>query len=80
MSILELGEAELARGQIGVSEAKTVVVDVNCAEIIRALGIEQIEFAHRAGANNLGDVARNNFPRLRLARLIADRHPPAGFD
>ena len=80
LSILQLRQAELAGGEIGVGKAKTAVVDVNRAEIIRAFRFEQIELAHRSRADDLGDVARNNFARLRLARLIADRDAPSGLD
>src|SRR4029453_2477335 len=50
------------------------------AEIIRALGFEKIEIAYRPCADDLRDVARNDFTRLRFARLIADRDPPTRFN
>ena len=77
---MQLHQAKLAGGEIGISETETIVVGVNRAEIVGALGIEQIQLAHSTGADDLSDVARNNLPRLRLARLIANRDPPAGLD
>ena len=77
---MQLGEAKFAGGEIGISETETFVVGVNGAEIIRPLGIEQIQFAHGPSADDLSDIARNDFARLRFAHLIADRNTSPGFD
>ena len=80
LSILRLGQSELPRAEIGIREAKDGAIGINCAQIIGALGFEQIEITHRACADDLSDIARNNFSRLRFADLITDRHAPPGLD
>ena len=72
--------SKLAGRQIGIGEAETVIVDVNRAQVIRPFQFQQVEIADRSRADDLCDVTRNNFARLRLARLIADGHAPSGLD
>src|SRR4029453_2020487 len=80
LSILRLRQPELARAQVRVCEAKHATIDVNGAEIIRALGFEKIEIAYRACADDLSNVTRNDLARLRFARLVADRDAAACLD
>ena len=77
---MQLRQPKLARGQIGIGESVSVIVDVNRAEIIRPLRFEQVQLAHRPGADDLRDVAIDDLSRLRLARLIADRDALSRFD
>ena len=53
---------------------------VNRGEIISAFRFEQAQFTHRSRANNLRDIAGHDPPRLRLARLIANRDPFSRFN
>ena len=53
---------------------------INRGEIIRAFRLQQVKLAHCPGADNLRDITRHNFSRLRLARLIANRDPFSGFN
>ena len=77
---MQLRQSELACAQIGIREAKNVTIGENRAEIIRAFRFEQIEVAHCTRADDLGDIARDDFAGLRFAGLIADRDAPAGLD
>src|SRR5438128_6912064 len=52
LSILRLGQAKLARAEIGIREAEGGAIGIDGAEIIGALGFEQVENAFGAGANN----------------------------
>ena len=53
---------------------------INGSEIVRSFGIEQIQFADRPRSDDLGDIARNDFARLRFAGLIANRYSPPRLD
>src|SRR4029077_13932710 len=77
LSILQFGKPEFACGQVCVSKTKFAGVSVNCAEIISAFRFEQVEVANRARGDDLGDVAGNNFSRLRLPCSDGEWHPPA---
>jgi GNAT superfamily N-acetyltransferase len=80
LSIPRLRQPELARAQVCVREPEYAAIGTDRPEIICAFRFEQIEIAHRARANNLGDVARDDFTRLRFAGLIANRHASACLD
>ena len=53
---------------------------INRCQIISAFRFQQTQFAHRSRANDLRDIARYDPPRLRLARLIANRDPFSCLD
>src|SRR5690349_3751405 len=80
LTVGKLSQAKFPGCEIGVGKAKPVPINVNCSEIIRSLGVEQMKFADRARADDLSDVARHNFAGLRFARLIADRDAPPSFN
>ena len=61
LSILHLGQSKLPGGEIGVGETKRIAIGIDRAEIIRALRVEPAQFADRAGADDLRDVAIDNF-------------------
>ena len=80
LSVPRLRQPELARAQVCVREPEYAVIGTDSPEVICAFRFEQIEIAHRARANDLRDIARNNFPWLWFARLIANRHASACLD
>src|SRR5437588_5251724 len=59
LSILRLGQSELARAEIGIRETEGGPIGIDRAEIIGALRFEQVEIAYGARANDVGDVPRN---------------------
>ena len=77
---MHLRQPELACAQVCIGESKHAAIGKDRAEIIRTFGFQQIEVAHRACTDDLGDVARDDFTGLRLAGLIADRDPAPGLD
>ena len=79
-AVFRFGQAEFARAQFRVGKTEFAFMKINRAQIIRPVGLQQIQLAHRSRRDDLGDLARDDFPRLRLAGLIADRHAPPGLD
>src|SRR5947207_7905814 len=80
LSIFQLGDSEFAGTEISVRKTKNARIRVDGADIICALRLKQIEVTYRASADDLSDIARNNFSRLRLTGLIADGYAPPGLD
>ena len=77
---LDCGDPKFAGAQIGVGKPENAILKINRAEIIRPVRFEQVQLADRAGRDDLRDLARDDFARLRLARLIANRDPPSRLD
>src|SRR5436190_4746066 len=81
LSILRLGQSELTRAEIRVCEAERTGIDINSAEIIRALRIEPAQFAYRSCADNLRNFAIDNLAaRLWFTHLITNGDAPSGVD
>ena len=76
----QLCDTKFARRKVRIREAEPLALRENCGHVIRPLGLQHIELAHRACADDLRNIARNNFARLRLARLITHRHAFPGLD
>src|SRR5882724_3056209 len=80
LPILQLGYPELACAEIGIRKTEDTSSGIDRAQIICALGFEQVEIAYRARADDLRDIARNDFSWLRFARLVTDGYAPACLD
>ncbi len=78
--IARLRDPKLTGAQLGIGEAKNAILKINGAEIIRPVGFEQVHLAHGAGRDDLRDLARDDLPRLRFARLVANRDAPPRLD
>src|SRR5438270_4317079 len=79
-AVFRFGQAEFARAQFRVGKTEFAFMKINRAQIIRPVGLQQIELAHRSRRDDLGDLAGDDFPRLRFAGLIADGNAPPGLD
>src|SRR6059058_2016046 len=78
---LRLGQSELTGAEIGVCETERIAIDIDRAEIIRALRIEPAQFAYRSRADNLRNFAIDNLAaRLWLTHLITNGDALSGVD
>ena len=80
LPVRPLAQPKFTRGQIGISKSVGSLVQISRPEIIGPLCFQQVQLAHRARSDDLGDVARDNLARLRFAGLVANRDSFAGFD
>ena len=75
----ELGDRELTGRVIHAGQPAGFPELEDRGEVVRPLVVEQVCFEDRAGGNDPGDLAFDDFPRLRLAGLLGDGHPLAGL-
>src|SRR5436305_95470 len=71
--IRQLREPKLARANVDEGKPKEPSLLRDGGEVVVPLGIEQVDIGNGPGTDHLGQLAVNDFSRLRLADLITNR-------
>jgi len=72
LGVAKLGNFEIAGGQVNEREAEAAGVGAEGGKEVVAGGVEELAVEVRAGAEDLGDVAVDEFARLGFFELVAD--------
>jgi hypothetical protein len=56
LPVLQLNDPELACAEIGIRKTEAIGIGIDRAQIICALGFQQVEIAYRARANDLSNI------------------------
>jgi len=84
LAVGELGDGEFTGGVVRAGEAEAAffrrAAEEDCGEVVVSGVIEKAHVIDRAGGDDLGDFAFNDFAGLGLGRLLGDGDAFVGFD